>query len=108
MSIDRYQYLVVLGLCLAAVLPLEFVLGARVLRDPRRLLRAVGPPVVVFVVWDVIAIERETWMYNRRYVTGWELPFGLPVEELLFFVVIPLCALLSYEAVRRILGRRGG
>ena len=90
------------------MLPLEFVLGARVLRDPRRLLRAVVPPVVVFVVWDVIAIGRETWLYNPRYVTGWELPFGLPVEELLFFVVIPLCALLSYEAVLRILGGRRG
>jgi lycopene cyclase domain-containing protein len=90
------------------VLPLEFVLGARVLRVPRRLLRAVVLPVVVFVVWDVIAIERQTWRYNPRYVTGWELPFGLPLEELLFFVVIPLCALLSYEAVRRILGGRRG
>jgi lycopene cyclase domain-containing protein len=90
------------------VLPLEFVLGARVLRDPRRLLRAVVLPVVVFVVWDMIAIERRTWLYNPRYVTGWELPFGLPLEELLFFVVIPLCALLSYEAVRRILGGRRG
>jgi lycopene cyclase domain-containing protein len=98
----------VLGLCLAAVLPLEFVLGARVLRDPRRLLRAVVLPLAVFVVWDVVAIERETWLYNPRYVTGWELPFGLPIEELLFFVVIPLCALLSYEAVRRILGARRG
>jgi lycopene cyclase domain-containing protein len=98
----------VLGLCLAAVLPLEFVLGARVLRDPRRLLRAVVMPLAVFVVWDVVAIERETWLYNPRYVTGWELPFGLPIEELLFFVVIPLCALLSYEAVRRILGARRG
>jgi lycopene beta-cyclase len=98
----------VLGLCLAAVLPLEFVLGARVLRDPRRLLRALVLPVVVFIVWDVIAIERQTWLYNPRYVTGWELPFGLPLEELLFFVVIPLCALLSYEAVRRILGGRRG
>jgi lycopene cyclase domain-containing protein len=100
--------LIVLGLCLAAVLPLEFVLGARVLRDPRRLLRAVVLPVVAFVVWDVVAIERETWRYNPRYVTGWKLPLGLPVEELLFFVVIPLCGLLSYEAVQRILrGRRG-
>jgi lycopene cyclase domain-containing protein len=98
----------VLGLCFAAVLPLEFVLGVRVLRDPRRLLRAILLPVVVFVVWDVIAIERQTWRYNPRYVTGWELPFGLPLEELLFFIVIPLCALLSYEAVHRILGGRRG
>jgi hypothetical protein len=27
----------------------------------------------------------------------------LPLEELLFFIVIPLCALLTYDAVGRIL-----
>jgi lycopene cyclase domain-containing protein len=98
----------VLGLCLAATAPLEFAFGLRVLRDPRRLVRALALPVVVFVVWDVVAIDRRTWWYNDRYVTGWELPFGLPVEELLFFLVIPLVGLLSYEAVRRVLGGRRG
>ena len=62
----------------------------------------------MFVVWDIVAIDRGTWWYNDRYVTGWELPFGLPVEELLFFLVIPLVGLLSYEAVRRVLGGRRG
>jgi hypothetical protein len=33
---------------------------------------------------------------------------ALPVEELAFFVVIPICALLTYEAVKIVLpvGRR--
>ena len=97
-----------LGLCLAATVPLEFVFGFRVLRAPRRLVRALAVPVPVFVVWDVVAIERATWWYNDRYVTGWKAPFGLPIEELLFFVVIPLVGLLSYEAVRCVLGGRGG
>ena len=94
--------------CFLAVLPLELVLGARVLRNPRRVARAMAVPVVLFVVWDIVAIERGTWWFNPRYVTGWELPFGLPVEELVFFLVIPLCGLLTYEAVRRILGARRG
>ena len=97
-----------LGLCLVATVPLEFAFGLRDLRDPRRLVRALALPVVVFVVWDLVAIERQTWWYNDRYVTGWELPLGLPVEELLFFLVIPLVGLLSYEAVRRVLGGRRG
>jgi len=33
---------------------------------------------------------------------------GLPVEELLFFLVIPLVGLLSYEAVRCVLGGSRG
>ena len=105
MDLDRFQYLLLMALCLLITLPLEILLGARVWAQPRRLLAALAIPVVVFVVWDVAAIAREHWSYNPRYVTGWELG-NLPVEELAFFVVIPICGLLTYEAVRRILHER--
>lgn len=106
MDLDRYQYLALMAMCLAITLPLELVLGARVWRQPRRLLATLAAPVVIFTTWDVIAIAREHWTYNREYVTGWELG-SLPVEELVFFVVIPICGLLTYEAVRRILTQPG-
>jgi lycopene cyclase domain-containing protein len=104
-DLDRFQYLLLMGACLVITLPLEFVFGARVWRRPRRLLAALALPVVLFVVWDAIAIARGHWSYNPEYVTGWELPFDLPVEELVFFVVIPVCSLLTFEAVRRVLAR---
>jgi lycopene cyclase domain-containing protein len=63
---------------------------------------------MLFVVWDVLAIERGTWWYNERYVAGWKLPFGLPLEELAFFIVVPVVGLLTFEAMRRVLGPRGG
>jgi lycopene cyclase domain-containing protein len=88
-------------------LPLELVVGARVYRRPGRLLGALAPPLVLFVAWDVAAIERGHWWYNPRYVTGWRLPGSLPVEELAFFVVIPICALLTYEAVTVVLAAAG-
>ena len=72
----------VLAGCLLVTLPLELVIGARVYRQPRRLLAALLPAVVLFVVWDVVAIDRGHWWYNPRYVTGWSLPWALPVEEL--------------------------
>ena len=105
MDLDRFQYLLLMGACLAVTLPLEFVLGARVWRQPRRLLRALWIPVAIFVVWDLFAIARDHWDYNPAYVTGWELPGGLPFEELVFFVTIPICSLLTYEAVGRVLRR---
>jgi len=105
MGVDRYQYLLLMGLCLVITLPLECIFGARVWRRPRRLLAAMWAPVAIFVVWDVIAIARDHWGYNPRYVTGWDLPLHLPVEELAFFVVIPICSLLTFEAVRRVLKR---
>jgi hypothetical protein len=32
------------------------------------------------------------------------LPGGIPLEEVLFFLVVPLCAVLAFEAVRRVTG----
>ena len=101
---DRWQYLILLGLCLAITAPLE-LFGAGIYRQPRRLARAVVPVAVVFLVWDAVAIAAGVWRYNGEYITGIDIPFRVPIEEVLFFVVIPLCALLTYNAVTAILDR---
>jgi lycopene cyclase domain-containing protein len=97
---DRFQYLLLLAGCVVVTLPLELA-GARVWRRPGRLVRALAVPVAFFTAWDLAAIARDHWTYNRRYVTGWNLPGHFPVEELAFFVVIPVCALLTFETVSR-------
>ncbi len=100
------EYLLLMAACVAITLPLEFALGARVYRRPRRLLLAVLPLLVIFYVWDAVAIDRGHWDYSPAHTTGWLLPFGVPVEEFVFFIVIPLCGLLTFEAVGRMLGKR--
>lgn len=102
---DRYQYLALMLGCLLLTLPLEFVLGARVWRQPARTAKAIAPAFVLFVAWDMWASRRGTWGFSDRYTLGWRLPGGMVVEELVFFVVVPMCALLTLEAVRSI-GRR--
>lgn len=104
---DHYQYLLLMAACLVVTLPLEFVFGARVYRRPRRLLLAVLPVVVLFGVWDVVGILRGHWDYNPRYISGIHLG-PMPLEELVFFVVIPVCGLLTYEAVGQVLKKATG
>jgi lycopene cyclase domain-containing protein len=99
---DRWQYLLLLGGCVLITLPLEFF-GDGVYRQPMRLLRSLAPVLVAFFVWDAIAIALHVWHYNPKYVSGITVPF-MPLEELLFFVVIPLCGLLTYSAVNAVLG----
>ena len=91
--------------CLVVTVPLEVVLGARVYRRLRSLLLALVPVVLVFSVWDIIGILRDHWSYNPRFVTGVQLGLGMPLEELVFFVVVPICGLLTYEAVGQVLQR---
>jgi lycopene cyclase domain-containing protein len=49
-----------------------------------------------FVTWDVIATMRGDWSFNPAYVMGISLA-GLPLEEVLFFIVVPFSILLTYE-----------
>jgi lycopene cyclase domain-containing protein len=102
---DRWQYLIVLGACLLVTAPLELLLGARVYRQPRRALIAILPVAVVFLVWDAIAIAAGVWEFNPRYITGITMALGVPLEEALFFLIVPLCGLLTYGAVNALVAR---
>jgi lycopene cyclase domain-containing protein len=102
--VDHWQYLIVLAGCLAITLPLE-IFRPGVYRQLWRTARAVLPAAAVFVLWDEVAIGNHLWTYNPEYVTGVNIPFRMPIEEVLFFLVIPLCALLTYNAVNAILNR---
>ncbi len=86
-------YLAILAACVVGTLPLEFLFHTRVYARWRRL-------VAVFGGWDVAAIAAGHWTYDERYLIGVTLPGRLPLEELLFFLVIPTCSILTLEAVR--------
>ncbi len=98
---SRYEYLAVLAACLLITAPLERV--GRVYRRAPDAVRAILPVLLVLVVWDVVAIARGHWSFHDQGTTGVVLAGVLPIEEVLFFVAIPLCALLTYETVRRLL-----
>lgn len=98
------EYLLLLAGCLAITLPLEWIFRARVYRRPISLLLALLPMLVVFIAWDWLGIVRGHWWYESSRITGIELPGGMPLEEVLFFLVVPICGLLTLESVRWGLG----
>ena len=101
-------YLSLLVGCLVVTAPLELLLGVRVYARWRRLLLAVLPEFVVFVIWVLYAIAAGHWDYSDRLTLGVRLPGGIPVEEVLFFLVVPVCAVLALEAVRKVTGWDAG
>lgn len=92
-------YLVVLcGIFLASAW-LEVVVRTRVFRRWRRLLLALGGTLVPLVLWDWYAIANGHWHFHN--MTGVQIGI-LPLEELLFFLVVPFAGILSLEAVRAV------
>ena len=70
-------YALVLAACLLGTLPLELVLGVRVYRQPRRLLLALAPVLLVFLTWDLLATRAramlaafEDRLGGSRYLAG--------------------------------------
>lgn len=101
----RLAYAGMLAFVLAATLPLHRVFRLGVLRQPRRLARAVLPVAAVFLGWDAVATATGVWSFDPGQVLGWGI-LGMPVEEWAFFIVVPLAGLLTYEAVGVVLDRR--
>lgn len=103
----RAVYLLVLAACLLGTLPLEVWLRARVYRRPLRLAATLLPVAAVFGLWDAYAIAHHHWSFDPRQTLGLRLG-NVPLEEVLFFLAIPTCAILTLEAVRRITGWQAG
>jgi lycopene cyclase domain-containing protein len=101
------SYLAVLAFVVVGSGWLELFLRVRVYRRWRRLLLVLAPTVVIFVLWDLAAIAAGHWTFDAEQMTGIRLG-SLPLEELLFFVVVPIAAILAFEAVRKVTGWTAG
>lgn len=90
---------------LAGTLPLHRYYHLSVLRQPMRLVGAIVPAAVLFVAWDLAATAAGQWRFDPAQTFSWWL-WGLPLEEYAFFLVIPLAAILTFEAVTVASSRR--
>jgi lycopene cyclase domain-containing protein len=92
------EYMMVLIFSLAVPLGLSFWPGLGFYRHLKPLLFSLGLIVLVFGSWDVLATYRGHWYFAPQAV--WPVRIiNLPLEELLFFVVIPFCCIFTWEAL---------
>ncbi|MFW5830708.1 MAG: lycopene cyclase domain-containing protein [Prolixibacteraceae bacterium] len=53
----------------------------------------------IFILWDIRFTEFGIWEFNPEYVLGITI-LHLPLEEWLFFLVIPYCCVFIYEVIK--------
>ena len=78
---------------------LELYLKTGVLRRIKRVAISVLPISALFLAWDAYAIAQGHWFFDREQTVGIYGPFDIPLEEFLFFTIIPLAAIMTIEAV---------
>jgi lycopene cyclase domain-containing protein len=94
----HYTYFLILGLALAGPLALSFDKKVAFFRKWKFLFPAMLLPALFYVVWDAWFTSLGVWSFNPNYITGITL-LNLPVEEILFFFVVPYCCVFIYECI---------
>jgi lycopene cyclase domain-containing protein len=97
--VEKFGYMAMIAFTVVGSFWLEIVFRVGVLRRWRRALKSILPVSALFIAWDAYAIAQGHWFFDRDQILGIFGPFGIPLEEYLFFVVVPLAALLTIEAV---------
>lgn len=60
---------------------------------------SIGIVAAFFVLWDIWFTYENVWSFNDHYVSGFYL-FKLPLEEWLFFVIIPYACVFIYDSLK--------
>ena len=98
----KWSYMAMLAFTIVGSFWLELVLKVRVLVRWKRWLKSILPIAFLFILWDAYAISRNHWHFDTKQILGIYGPFHIPLEEFLFFLIVPIAAIMSLEAVRRV------
>lgn len=94
----------VLVLALSVPLVLSFWPALKFWRHIRALLSSIVLIVLLFGAWDVFAASRGHWFFDPQGTWSFRI-MNLPVEEWLFFMVIPFCCIFTWEALNYLKGK---
>lgn len=100
LDLENFSYLLILLFVLLGSSWLEFVMRTRLLVRWRSFLLTILAVVPIFSIWDAYAISEGHWYFNPEKITGIIAWGGIPFDEILFFVVVPMASILTLEAVR--------
>lgn len=104
---ESLQHFTYLGVDLIILLPFVFKMFDDRLgfgKHRRSIVVSTSAVLLVFAVWDVFAVKADVWAFNPDYIMGIRFA-GLPLEELLFFLAVPLTSILVWEATGHWKGR---
>jgi lycopene cyclase domain-containing protein len=97
-AIIMYTYFLILLLSFAGPLGLSFDKKVHFYTKWKALFAAMILPAIFYCVWDSIFVNMGIWSFAPEKIVGLHI-VNLPIEEVLFFFIIPYCSVFVYECV---------
>lgn len=100
MNLSNFEYFIVLGICV--IFPLLLTLfhpNLHLKKNLKQAVLAIFITAIPFWIWDIVAVILGHWDFNQNHIVGFYI-YNLPIEEVLFFIVIPFCCLTIWAEIR--------
>lgn len=91
-------YLLINILIILFPLALSFDKNLTYYKKVPRVLISIAFVSTTYIVWDAFATKRGDWAFNPEHLVGINI-WGLPLEEILFFITVPYSCIFIYETV---------
>jgi lycopene cyclase domain-containing protein len=95
---NHFTYFIILAASIVGPLALSFDKKVAFYKKWKYIFPAMMLPAVFYIAWDIFFTAKGVWSFNENYITGIKL-INLPIEEVLFFFVVPYCCLFIYECI---------
>lgn len=95
----HYTYFIILAASMAGPLVLSFDRKVAFYKSWKYVFPAMLIPAFIYIAWDIYFTSKAVWSFNEQYVTGINIG-NLPIEEILFFFIIPYCCVFIYACFR--------
>ena len=99
MGLQKFIYAILLAIFVLIPVILSYKRRDGYLKKLKYLFPAMLFAAIIFSIWDVRFTELGIWTFNFEFVSGITIR-NLPVEEWLFFFVVPFFSVYFYEWVK--------
>jgi lycopene cyclase domain-containing protein len=95
----HYTYFLILAASFAGPFFLSFDKKVAFYTKWKYVFTAMIIPAIFYIAWDSYFTGIDVWQFNPKYIIGLKF-LELPIEEWLFFIIIPYCCTFVYECIR--------
>ncbi|NOU39374.1 MAG: lycopene cyclase domain-containing protein [Ferruginibacter sp.] len=95
----NYTYFLILAVSFAGPFFLSFDKKVAFYKKWKFVFAAMILPAIFYIIWDSIFATKGVWYFNAEKVIANTYIYNLPLEEILFFFIVPYCCLFVYECI---------
>jgi lycopene cyclase domain-containing protein len=99
MEFKNLTYLIILIVSVSVPLALSFDKKVQYYKKLKYIIPAILVTAAIFILWDINFTEARIWGFHPEYTIGLDFK-GLPIEEWLFFLVVPYSCVFIYEVLK--------